>query len=101
MLESRLSARGLLTVTSTRLVPAIPFAPLNYTFGVTSVGWRPYLLGTAVGLVPGTAAVVLLGDAVTGTTSPAMLAVFAVSGSIGLVGVLLSARRSRVGTPTA
>lgn len=93
MLESRLSSRGLLTVTSTRLLPAIPFAPLNYTFGVTTVAWRPYLLGTAVGLVPGTAAVVLLGDAVTGGTSPAMVVVFVVSGTIGLVGVLLSARR--------
>ena len=69
--------------TSTRLVPAIPFAPLNYTFGVTSVRWRPYLVGTAVGLVPGTAAVVLLGDAATGTLSPAMIAVFVVSGAIG------------------
>ncbi len=95
MLESRLSSRGLLTVTSMRLVPAIPFAPLNYTFGVTTVAWRPYLLGTAVGLIPGTAAVVLLGDAATGSTSPAMVAVFLVSGAVGVVGVLLSARRPR------
>ncbi|GLZ43964.1 hypothetical protein Acsp06_01490 [Actinomycetospora sp. NBRC 106375] len=92
MLEARLSSRGLLAVTSTRLVPAIPFAPLNYTFGVTTVRWRPYLLGTAIGLVPGTAAVVLLGDAATGSFSPPMLIVFLVSGAIGLAGVLLCAR---------
>lgn len=89
VLEERISARGLLAVTSARLVPAIPFAPLNYTFGLTSVRWRHYLGGTAIGLVPGTSAVVLLGDAVTGTLSPSMLAVFAVSGAIGVVGVLL------------
>jgi len=93
--EARLSARGLLSVTSARLVPAIPFAPLNYTFGVTSVRWRHYLVGTAIGLVPGTSAVVLLGDAATGSLSPASLAVFAVSGAIGLVGVLLCARAPR------
>lgn len=95
MLEARLSSRGLLTVTSMRLLPAIPFAPLNYTFGVTTVRWQPYLLGTAVGLVPGTAAIVLLGDAATGTASPAMITVFVVSGAIGVVGILLSARRPR------
>jgi uncharacterized membrane protein YdjX (TVP38/TMEM64 family) len=78
-----------------RLLPAIPFAPLNYTFGVTTVRWQPYLVGTAVGLVPGTAAIVLLGDATTGTASPAMITVFVVSGAIGVVGILLSARRPR------
>lgn len=98
-LEERLCERGLLTVTSARLVPAIPFAPLNYTLGVTSVRWPAYLLGTAVGLVPGTAAVVLLGDAVTGGTSPLMLAVFLGSGAVGVAGVLLSARGRRRVTP--
>lgn len=92
MLEVRLSSRGLLTVTSTRLVPAIPFAPLNYTFGVTSVRWWHYFVGTAIGLVPGTAAVVLLGDAVTGSLSPRTLIVFVISGTIGLIGLLVGAR---------
>lgn len=95
LLEERLSARGLLAVVSARLVPFIPFAPLNYTFGVTTVRWRHYLVGTAIGLVPGTSAVVLFGDAVTGAFSPGMLAVFAVSGALGILGVLVCAR-----TPT-
>ena len=98
-LEARLSRRGLLTVTSTRLVPAIPFAPLNYTLGVTSVAPGAFLVGTVVGLAPGTAAVVLLGDAATGNTSPAMFVIFAVSGAIGLVGVVLSARADRRDRP--
>jgi uncharacterized membrane protein YdjX (TVP38/TMEM64 family) len=92
MLEERMSSRGLLAVTSTRLVPAIPFAPLNYTLGLTSVRWWHYLVGTAIGLVPGTAAVVLLGDAATGTFSPSMLIVSGISGAIGLVGVVICAR---------
>lgn len=91
-LEQRLSRRGLLTVLSARLLPAIPFAPINYAFGVTSVRYGPYVLGTAVGLVPGTLAVVLLGDAVTGGTSPAMILIFVVSGAIGVAGAALAAR---------
>jgi uncharacterized membrane protein YdjX (TVP38/TMEM64 family) len=91
--ERRLSRRGLVTVVSSRLVPALPFALLNYSFGVTTVRMSPYLVGTAVGLVPGTVAVVLAGDAVTGEASPTTLAVFVVSGLLGVAGVLWSARR--------
>ncbi|MEJ2859592.1 TVP38/TMEM64 family protein [Actinomycetospora flava] len=92
MLEERLSSRGLLAVVSARFVPFIPFAPLNYTFGVTSVRWWHYLVGTAIGLVPGTAAVVLFGDAVTGSLSPGTLVIFLISGSLGLLGVAFCAR---------
>ena len=97
LLEARLSSRGLLSVLSARLVPMIPFAPLNYTFGVTSVRWRHYLGGTVLGLVPGTTAVVLLGDAVTGTLSPTLVVIFVVSGAIGLAGVALCARPTAEG----
>ncbi len=93
-LEERLCERELLTVTSTRLV-GIPFAPLNYTLGVTSVRWSAYVAGTVIGLVPGTAAVVLLGDAVAGGTSPAMIAVLLVTGMLGAIGVIVSARGRR------
>jgi uncharacterized membrane protein YdjX (TVP38/TMEM64 family) len=92
-LERRLSSRGLLTVTSARLVPAFPFAPLNYTLALTSVRWWHYLVGTAIGLVPGTTAVVLLGDVATGSVTPGMLVAVAVSGAFGSAGVLLCARR--------
>lgn len=99
-LEERLCERELLTVTSTRLV-GIPFAPLNYTLGVTSVRWPAYLIGTVVGLVPGTAAVVLLGDAVTGGTPPGMIAILLVTGALGAIGVIVSARGRRRSTPPA
>jgi uncharacterized membrane protein YdjX (TVP38/TMEM64 family) len=97
-LEERLCERELLTVTSTRLV-GLPFAPLNYTLGVTSVGWPAYMIGTVVGLVPGTAAVVLLGDAVTGGTSPGMIAILLVTGTLGAIGVIVSARGRRRSAP--
>jgi len=94
-LEQRLSRRGLLTVVSARLLPALPFAPLNYAFGVTSVRYRDYVPGTLVGLVPGTAAVVLLGDAVVGGTSPTMIVIFVISGAIGVIVAALAVRADR------
>jgi uncharacterized membrane protein YdjX (TVP38/TMEM64 family) len=93
-LEARLCERELLTVTSSRLV-GIPFAPLNYTLGVTSVRWHAYLIGTLVGLIPGTAAVVFLGDAVSGGISPQSFIAFGISGTLGLIGILVSARGRR------
>ncbi|MEJ2871612.1 TVP38/TMEM64 family protein [Actinomycetospora sp. OC33-EN08] len=98
MLEERLCERELLTVTSSRLV-GIPFAPLNYTLGVTSVRWPAYVVGTLVGLVPGTAAIVFLGDAVTGGISPQSFIAFAISGTLGLAGILISSRGRRRALP--
>jgi uncharacterized membrane protein YdjX (TVP38/TMEM64 family) len=88
--NERLSGGGVLAITSLRLIPMVPFAPMNYCCGISSVRFGPYLLGTVVGSLPGTVAVVLLGDALTGNTPPELLAcygVFAILGAIGLVKV--------------
>jgi uncharacterized membrane protein YdjX (TVP38/TMEM64 family) len=90
--DRRLSGRGTMTVLSLRLLPALPFAVLNYSCGLSSVRPLPYVFGTFVGVLPGTIAVVTLGDAVTGTVSPAMLAVSVVFGLIGVLGVVLAGR---------
>ncbi|MFC5211449.1 TVP38/TMEM64 family protein [Pseudonocardia sulfidoxydans] len=89
----RLDHHGLLAVTSLRLVPAVPFAVLNYLSGLSAVRFWPYLLGTAVGIVPGTVAIVVLGDAVTGTPPPALIVASVVCGLVGLAGVVIAARR--------
>jgi uncharacterized membrane protein YdjX (TVP38/TMEM64 family) len=88
--NDRLSGGGVLAITSLRLIPVVPFAPFSYLCGVSSVRLAPYLAGTLLGSVPGTVAVVVLGDALTGDTPPALLAcygVFALAGAIGLVKV--------------
>jgi len=88
--NDRLSDGGVLAITSLRLIPVVPFAPFSYLCGVSSVRLTPYLAGTLLGSVPGTIAVVVLGDALTGDTPPALLAcygVFALAGAIGLVRV--------------
>ncbi len=56
--DALLRRRGILAVIGLRLVPVVPFTAVNYAAGLTSVGVRDYVLGTAVGIVPGTVAYV-------------------------------------------
>ncbi len=89
--DARLRRRGWLAVASLRLIPAVPFSVLNYCSALSSISFRHYLAGT-VGIVPGSVAVVVLGDALTGTTSPALLAVSLVAAAIGVLGLIAEAR---------
>ena len=77
---------------SLRLIPAVPFAPLNYAVGASAVRVVPYTLATITGVLPGTAAVVILGDALTGHVSPLL---FLVSACTGLLGIALLAYEIR------
>ncbi|MGA8211535.1 MAG: TVP38/TMEM64 family protein [Nocardioidaceae bacterium] len=61
-LDALLARRGLVAVLGARLVPVVPFTALNYGAGLTSVRGRDYLLGTALGIVPGTVAYVAVGS---------------------------------------
>lgn len=92
-LRHRLDRSGLLAVTSLRLIPAVPFSVLNYAAGLSGVRFLPYALGTLLGTAPGTVALVILGDAVTGRVSPALLAVSVTGGVLGTVGAVVAARR--------
>ena len=89
----RLDRSGLLAVTSLRLIPAIPFSVLNYAAGLSGVRFAPFLFGTVLGTAPGTVALVILGDAVTGRVPPALLAVSVTGGLVGTIGALVAARR--------
>jgi len=88
--------QGLLGVVAVRLVPAVPFNALNYAFGLSSVGRRDYLVGTAVGIVPGTIAFVVLGSSIADPRSPGFI------GSLAAVIVLIaiSTYRTRRSPPT-
>ncbi|MGH3763710.1 MAG: TVP38/TMEM64 family protein [Pseudonocardiaceae bacterium] len=89
--DARLRRRGWLAVASLRLIPAVPFSVLNYCSALSSISFRHYLAGT-VGIVPGSVAVVVLGDALTGTTSPALLAVSLAGAAIGVIGLIIESR---------
>lgn len=93
-LDTRLRARGWPAVLSLRLIPAVPFSVLNYAAGASSVGVLPYVLATLVGLLPGTAAVVILGDAMTGNISPLLVLVSVCTAAVGVAGLIYETRRT-------
>ena len=85
--DAHLRRRGWLAVLSLRLIPAVPFSVINYATGASGVRLVPYALATVVGLLPGTAAVVILGDALTGNVSPTLVlvSVCTASGSLEMM----------------
>jgi uncharacterized membrane protein YdjX (TVP38/TMEM64 family) len=90
--DARLRDRGWIAVMSLRLIPAVPFSVLNYAAGASAIRVLPYTLATMAGVLPGTAAVVILGDALTGHVSPLL---FLVSLCTGIVGLALLAYEIR------
>jgi uncharacterized membrane protein YdjX (TVP38/TMEM64 family) len=60
--DATVDRHGVLAALVIRLVPVLPFTVLNYACGVTAMRLRHYVIGTAVGLVPGTSAMVVLGS---------------------------------------
>ncbi|MBV8930033.1 MAG: TVP38/TMEM64 family protein [Mycobacteriaceae bacterium] len=94
-LDDRLRQRGWPAIVSLRLIPAVPFAVLNYAAGASAVRAVPYTLATFIGLIPGTLAVVVLGDALTGHISPLLFLVSSITAFIGIVGLVLEVRAHR------
>ena len=94
-LDARLRERGWPAVLSLRLIPAVPFSVLNYAAGASSVGVLPYFLATLAGLLPGTAAVVILGDAMTGNVNPLLVLVSVGTAAVGIAGLVYETRRTR------
>lgn len=95
MVDKRLRARGWATVLSMRLIPAVPFSVLNYAAGASAVRPLPFTLASFVGLLPGTAAIVILGDALTGNVSPLLFLVSSCTAALGVAGLLYEIRTHR------
>ena len=64
-IDRAVGREGLKIVLLTRLSPAFPFNLLNYAYGLTQVTFRDYLIGSLVGMIPGTAMYVYLGSLIT------------------------------------
>ncbi|HEY5856202.1 MAG TPA: TVP38/TMEM64 family protein [Aldersonia sp.] len=90
--DDRLARRGWLAVGSLRMIGAIPFSIVNYCAGVSSVRVRHFALATLIGVIPGTVSLVVLGDALTGSTNFGMLAVSAAFFALGIAGLALDHR---------
>lgn len=59
--DALLADHGLSAVLVVRVVPLVPFTVINYASGLSGVRFRHYVLGSAVGMVPGTLAYAALG----------------------------------------
>ncbi len=94
-LDARLRERGWPAVLSLRLIPAVPFSVLNYAAGASAVRVVPYLLATLAGLLPGTTAAVILGDAMTGDVNPLLILVSTGIAALGVTGLVYERRRYR------
>lgn len=100
--RTRVQHNGLLAMISLRLIPAMPFSVMNYASALSGVALPPYLVGTVLGVLPGTISIVVLGDAaVGGNPHPAMFVVSVVSGLVGLAGAVVAARRPVPAAPQA
>lgn len=64
-IDEAVGREGLKIVLLTRLSPIFPFNLLNYAFGVTRVSARDYLIGSLLGMLPGTLMYVYLGSLIT------------------------------------
>jgi len=93
--DQRLRERGWRSILSLRLIPVVPFAALNYAAGASAVRVVPYTLATLAGLLPGTTAVVILGDALAGHVSPMLYLVSVCTGTVGATGLFLEMRHYR------
>lgn len=97
--DEALRRRGFAAVVGVRLVPVLPFTAINYSAGLTSLGWRPYYLGTALGILPGTLSFLALGAYGFELGWQAQVAAAGL-GLLTLAGVIYAVRSRRKGTRT-
>ncbi|MFF9147968.1 TVP38/TMEM64 family protein [Streptomyces sp. NPDC014861] len=71
--DGQLSRHGFRSMLAVRLFPGVPFAAANYCAAVSRMGYVPFLLATAIGTVPNTAAYVVAGAQAGEPGSPAFL----------------------------
>lgn len=60
-LNKAVSAEGWRVVGLLRLSPLVPFGIQNYLFSITEIKLVPYIIATAIGMMPGTALYVYIG----------------------------------------
>ena len=58
-LDQRAAGNGVLAVIAVRMVPVAPFALINMALGVSSIRLRDFVLGSVIGMFPGTMLIAL------------------------------------------
>lgn len=91
--QRRLRDHGLPAIIALRLIPLVPFNVLNYMAGASAIRARDYVVGTAIGIVPGAIAFATLGASARDPRSPAFIAAAAVAVVLIVAGTLIARRR--------
>ncbi|WP_328869872.1 TVP38/TMEM64 family protein [Streptomyces sp. NBC_00287] len=91
--DGQLSRHGFRSMLAVRLFPGVPFWAANYCAAVSRMGYVPFLLATALGSIPNTAAYVVAGARASAPTSPAFLIALACIAVPALAGVVVAWRK--------
>ncbi|MZD07405.1 hypothetical protein GTW43_20300 [Streptomyces sp. SID5785] len=91
--DGQLSRHGFRSMMAARLFPGVPFWAANYCASVSRMGWVPFLLATALGSIPNTAAYVVAGARASTPTSPVFLVAMGFIALTGLAGAVVAWRK--------
>lgn len=81
-LDKRLGRRGLLTIVIVRIVPLAPFTVINLVAGASRIRFRDFMLGSAIGLMPGLIAISVFTDQLAATIRKPDLPAFAILAAV-------------------
>ena len=84
-LSRRLASRGLLAVVAVRMLPVAPFAVVNMVAGASHIRLRDLLLGTLIGISPGTLAMTLFAEQIAAALKNPTPLTFVWAGLTGLL----------------
>ncbi|WP_405917677.1 TVP38/TMEM64 family protein [Streptomyces sp. NBC_00728] len=91
--DGQLSRHGFRSMMVARLFPGVPFWAANYCAAVSRMGWLPFLVATALGSIPNTAAYAVAGARASAPTSPAFLIAMAFIAVPALAGTAVAWRK--------
>ncbi|KUL76778.1 MULTISPECIES: TVP38/TMEM64 family protein [unclassified Streptomyces] len=91
--DGQFSRHGFRSMLAVRLFPGVPFWAANYAASVSRMGYVPFLLATALGSIPNTAAYAVAGARAAAPTSPAFLIALACIALPALAGVVVAWRK--------
>ncbi|MGW1004710.1 TVP38/TMEM64 family protein [Streptomyces sp. NPDC002520] len=91
--DGQLSRHGFRSMLAARLFPGVPFWAANYCAAVSRMRWYPFLVATALGSIPNTAAYAVAGARASAPTSPAFLIAMAAIALPALAGTVVAWRK--------
>jgi phosphatidylserine/phosphatidylglycerophosphate/cardiolipin synthase-like enzyme/uncharacterized membrane protein YdjX (TVP38/TMEM64 family) len=81
-LNRRLARRGLVTVILVRLLPVAPFSIVNLVAGASHLRFRDFVIGSAIGLLPGIVGISLFADRLAATIQKPDIPTFAMLAAV-------------------